>query len=107
MKTYAYSTDRLEITAPYTLASGAGCQVGSVFGVAVNAYASGAKAVIATVGAYVLAKDGSAPTDLAKAYWDDAAKKATTTAGANLRIGVFRAAAAPDATATVLLGFNA
>ena len=107
MRTFGHPTDRIKVTAPYALASGAGCQVGFAFGVAIKAYALGDSATLHTTGSCTLAKDGSAPTDCAKAYWDNTAKVATTTSVGNLRIGLFRAAAGVDTTADVLLQFNA
>lgn len=105
MKNYVHHGDTVELTAPYAVSSGGGCKVGSIFGVAVNDVASGAKGVFRRVGVHDLAKATGAVSQGAKIYWDDAAKNVTTTVGSNLLIGVAEdAALSGDATARVILG---
>ena len=113
MKNYLQSDDRITVTAPYAVASGAGCLVGSIFGVAVSAIASGVKGIVALEGIFLLAKStGAAWTEGARLYWDDSAKSVTTNAaaGANKLIGVAilppsggSMPASGDTTGTVLL----
>lgn len=80
--------------APYVLASGAGCLVGSMFGVASGPAASGAEVVLMTEGVFTLPKLGTdAFTVGAPAFWDDANKRLTLTASGNTRVGVAVAAA--------------
>lgn len=88
MKNYVHKGEVLTVTAPYDLASGAGCLVGKIFGVSCGIYASGdTEAQIATVGVFNLAKDGSAFAQGDNVYWDDVAKAATLTAAGNALIG--------------------
>lgn len=104
MKNYIQPGDQMTVTAPATVASGAGVLVGSLFGVAVHDAASGSAVEIATTGVFDLAKAGSqAWTVGARIYWDDSAKVATTAAaaGANKLIGVAAAAVGSGADETV------
>lgn len=90
MKNYIQPGEVVAVPAPATVASGAGVQVGTLFGVAGFDAASGAKVEIHTRGAFELVKVGSQAWTVGVAiYWDDAAKKCTTAAaaGANLPIG--------------------
>lgn len=109
MKNFVQPGDMVSVTAPYALASGAGCLVGSLFGVASAAADNGAAVEIATRGVFDLAKAGSqAWTVGARIYWDDSAKVTTTAAasGANKLIGVAVAAVgsgAGETTGRVLL----
>lgn len=89
MKNYLQDDDKIVATAPYAVAAGAGCLVGSLFGVAESAIASGAKGVLVLEGVFSLAKaTGAAWTEGARIYWDDSAKNCTTTASTNKLIGV-------------------
>lgn len=93
MKNFIQSGEVLDVTAPYALASGAGCLIGSLFGVATGAADNGAAARIATTGVYDLPKVGSqAWTVGARVYWDDTNKHCTTTASTHKLIGVAVAA---------------
>lgn len=105
MKNEVQPGNQLTLAAPYNVASGAGCLVGSLFGVAVGTASSGADVEVAVVGVFVLAKaTGAAWTVGARIYWDDAAKNCTTTAASNKLIGVATVAAASgDTTGTVRL----
>lgn len=105
MKTLISDGKTLAVTAPYAVASGAGCLVGSLFGVAQDAAASGASVVLSLTGIVQLAKTtGAAWTVGALIYWDDTNKKAITTSSGNKLIGVAAAAAASgDTTGQVRL----
>lgn len=104
MKIFVQEGDILELAAPYDVASGAGAQVGSIFGVAVDSYLNGNNGQFAIEGVFDLAKDTSAPAQGAKLYWDNTAKKVTTTATSNLFIGhAALAALTGDATVRVRL----
>lgn len=105
MKNYIQDGDQLVVTAPYALTSGQGCKVGSLFGVANNAYGNGATdAVISTEGVFDIAKDASVFAQGAVVYWDDAAKVVTSTVGSNLKAGIAtQAALTGDTTARVKL----
>lgn len=99
----------ITVPAPYDVASGDGCLVGSLFGIASATVASGQPVAIDTGGAYLLKKAAAqAFTVGAKVYWDDTAKRVTAVSASNTLVGVaIRAAANGDATATVRLGIVA
>ena len=113
MKTFLQEGDVISVTSPYAVASGAGCLVGSLFGVAqVAATGASQRIDIAIEGVYVLAKaTGAAWTEGVRLYWDDSAKNVTTNAaaGANKLIGVAVMQttgvmpASGDTTGTILL----
>lgn len=105
MKNYIQPGDTVTLIAPAVVASGAGVLVGSIFGVAAGAAASGAAVEVVTTGVFDLAKvEAQAWTQGARIYWDDTAKVATTTASTNKLIGVaVEAAANPTATGRVRL----
>lgn len=89
MKTYISSGKTIAVPAPYTVTSGAGALVGSLFGVAQADAASGATVQLVTVGVFDLVKTASqAWTVGARIYWDDSTKACTTTAATNKLIGV-------------------
>lgn len=110
MKNYIQPSDALTVTAPNATAdvdvsSGDGVLVGTMFGVAVNDAVKGAELVINTLGVFELPKvSAQAWTVGAKIYWDNTAKKCTTTSGGNSLIGVATAVAAnPSAVGHVRL----
>lgn len=105
MKNYVQSGENITLAAPYDLASGAGCLVGTLFGVAELAAVSGATAIIATRGVFTLPKTSAqAWTVGAAIYWDDTNKVCTTTSSGNTLIGkAIEAAANPSPTGVVRL----
>lgn len=105
MKNYVQSGENITLAAPYDLASGAGCLVGTLFGVAELAAVSGATAIIATRGVFTLPKTSAqAWTVGAAIYWDDTNKVCTTTSSGNTLIGkAIEAAANPSGTGVVRL----
>ena len=107
MKNFVQMGDVVSVTAPYAVNAGAGCLVGSLFGVAVNTAAISAAVEVALRGVFDLAKAaGAAWTQGVRLYWDDAAKNVTTNAaaGANKLIGVAaQAQASGDTTGRVIL----
>jgi len=105
MKNYQQEGDNVTVIAPYALASGAGCLVGAIFGIAVNAAASGAEAQLKREGVFTHAKaSAEAWTVGAKVYWDNTNKVLTTTATNNTLVGAACAVAAnPSPIGTVLL----
>jgi predicted RecA/RadA family phage recombinase len=105
MQNYLMSGDCVTLTAPYTVASGAGALVGSLFGVATGDVTSGAEGEFKTTGVFTLAKTSAqAWTVGAKIYWDDTAKVCTTTSTSNTLVGCALAVAAnPSSTGTVRL----
>ena len=95
----------LTLTAPYTVLSGAGVLVGSIFGIAQTDAASGASVSIVRSGVFTHAKNsGEAWAVGEQVYWDDTAKVFTTDDTGNVLVGAAVAAAAnPSASGTVLL----
>ncbi len=97
--------NRLTLTAPYAVASGAGLKVGNIFGVALSDAALNGTVEAAVEDVYSLAKVSAqawAVGDLI--YWDDTAKLATTSPTGNLLIGFATAVAAnPSSTGNVKL----
>ncbi|MFN3891996.1 MAG: DUF2190 family protein [Beijerinckiaceae bacterium] len=105
MKNYVQDGDLLTVAAPYEVAAGAGCLVGSIFGVAAHAAASGADVEIATEGVFDLKKTSAqAWTVGARIYWDNTEKECTTTSSTHKLIGVaVKAADNPSSTGRVRL----
>src|ERR1035437_3567539 len=94
MTNFVKSGDNLTLAAPYDVLSGGGFKVGNVFGVAANDTLSGADVECDVEGVYDLPKDSSTFAQGDLAYWDDSAKKVTSTVGGNLLIGAVEIAAA-------------
>lgn len=106
MKNYADAGGTFTGTAPYAVASGGGCLIGSIFGMAQSDAASGATVVLVRGGRFVGVPKTNAQewTVGAKVYWDNTNKVFTTAASGNTLVGVAAAAAAnPSATGDVLL----
>jgi predicted RecA/RadA family phage recombinase len=93
--------DTLTVKAPYAATSGSGMKIGTnLFGVAGVDAAQNDLIEAAIEGVFDLAKDASTFTDGAPVYWDDTAKKGTSTASTNLKIGV-AALIQPDGTSAL------
>lgn len=93
MKNFVQCGDVVTVTAPYAVASGAGCLVGSLFGVATTTAAISTAVEIKTEGVFDLTTMSTdTPSVGTKAYWDDTNKRLTTTVGTNVLVGVFVAA---------------
>jgi predicted RecA/RadA family phage recombinase len=109
MKNYIQPGTVITLAAPYTVTSGQGAQVGSIFGVASADYTSGADGEFEIEGVFELAKaTGTAWVPGQKIYWDNSAKVATAVAATNILIGnATLAAASGDALGTVRLGGGA
>ncbi len=105
MKNFVQKDENLTLTAPYAVASGAGVEIGLIFGVAAGAAASGATVDVVTEGVFTLAK---VSTDVfavgAAVYWDDTAKLITSITSGNTKVGVaVTAAANPSGSVNVRL----
>jgi predicted RecA/RadA family phage recombinase len=90
MNNYVGKGETITVTAPYAVASGAGVLVagtGHLFGIAVNTQASGDNMEILTTGIFDLVKDASTFANGDYVYWDNTAKKATSTSAGNTKIG--------------------
>jgi predicted RecA/RadA family phage recombinase len=97
MTNYVHEGKTLTMTASYNIPQNGGLKVGNLFGVVVgsiqdpaSAYAApnGTSCEVVTQGVFDLVKDPSTFAEGDLVYWDDTAKKATSTVGANLLIGM-------------------
>jgi predicted RecA/RadA family phage recombinase len=101
MKNFVQPGDTITLLAPYIVASGAGLLVGSIFGVASAAAASGAEVEAELTGVFDLPKVGSqAWTVGVRVYWDDTNKHLTSTASTHKLVGVAVAAVGSGAGET-------
>jgi predicted RecA/RadA family phage recombinase len=108
MKNYVQEGTCITLAAPYDRSAGQGALVGSAFGVATVDVLSGVSAEFQTRGVFDLTKATGAVTQGAKMYWDDTAKKVTTTSTSNTLIGyATQAQASGDTTCRVRLGIVA
>jgi len=105
MKNFLQPGESLTLTAPYTVTSGSGMLVGSIFGVASVDVAVGVDSEIVMEGVFTLAKvSAQAWTQGQLIYWDDTAKLCTTVVATNKLIGTATAIAAnPTSTGNVRL----
>jgi len=104
MKNFVHRGEVLSLTAPYDVLSGTGFKVGNIFAVASGDAVSGAAVEGQVKGVVRIVKDASVFAQGDLVYWDDAAKKATSTVGSNLLIGNAEAAQLTgDATVDVVL----
>ncbi|MGI4877182.1 MAG: DUF2190 family protein [Janthinobacterium lividum] len=89
MKNFIYTGESIPLVAPYNVAAGGGCLVGSLFTVAKSAALAGAVFEGMSEGVFDMAKTtGQSWTQGVKLYWDDTGKLVTTTVGSNKLIGV-------------------
>lgn len=103
---YVQSGDRLTLTAPYQRNSGQAAKIGaSIIAIALQTVANGIAGEWATRGVWLVEKaTGAAWVVGDKLYWDDTAKKFTTTSAGNTLAGVATVAAASgDATGYIRL----
>lgn len=105
MKNYVQHGHRLTLAAPYDVASGAGFKVGSIIAIAAYTALSGANVEGQVEGVFDVAKATGAGWSVGDAiYWDDSAKKFTTTSSGNTKAGVaVLTAASGDTTGRVRL----
>lgn len=92
MRNYVQPGKAIRVPAPYNVASGAGVLVGSLFGLAADAAASGKDVEVVTEGVFDIAKVSAQAWSIGNPiYWDSDTKLATTaagTGGVNKLIGV-------------------
>ena len=109
MRNFVAQGDTVQVTAAYTVASGAGCLVGSLFGIACDAITSGALGMIKTTGVFTLPKTSALAISVGDTlYWDDTNKELNkTTSGVAVAVAT-SAASNPSSTvqARLLGGFN-
>lgn len=105
MKNMIQKGDIVSVIAPAALASGQGVLAGAIFGVAAQAATQGAPVEVVRKGVFELsAVTADTGAIGAKMYWDNTARKLTTTATNNTLVGALTAAKdGDDTTATVLL----
>lgn len=105
MKNYLGPGIAVNVPAPAAVKSGDGLLVGTLFGFCGADAALNDNVALYTAGEYKVNKaTGQAWAVGQTAYWDDTAKKVTTTVGANTKIGVAIAAAATaDTTGNIRL----
>jgi predicted RecA/RadA family phage recombinase len=105
MKNFISTGDIIEVVAPYDVASGCGCLVGSIFGIVVTDALSGAPVNIKRSGVFDHAKTSAqAWTQGVALYWDNSAKVFTTASSGNTLVGAAAAVAAnPSATGRVVI----
>lgn len=97
MKNWLQPGNTLTLIAPYDVTSGAGLQVGSIFGVASFDATEGAEVEAAVVGVFALARETGAPWSQGDpVYWDNVARRATHESEDNVLIGVATAPAGND-----------
>lgn len=105
MRNFIQSGQTIGLAAPYTLASGDGALVGTLFGVAASSAAAGTPVELATLGVFdlsCLAADTLAAGAIV--YWDNANRRCTSTATGNRIIGsAIAAKAAAETTCRVRL----
>jgi predicted RecA/RadA family phage recombinase len=88
MKNYIQAGDAITVTAPYAVASGDGMLVGALFLVATGAAANGAVVEGVTEGVFDITTLGTDTGAVGtKMYWDNAAKRLTTTLTSNTFVG--------------------
>lgn len=99
MKNFIHPGETLTVTAPSAVASGDGVLVGTLFGIACNAAASGDPVEIKNEGVFdITALSTDVIAQGAKAYWDNTNKRITGTAGSNVLVGALEVAKASGAT---------
>ncbi len=105
MKNFIQPGDTVTVAAPYAVSSGAGVQVGVLFGIAATTAALGANVELKTTGVFEIPKNAAEAWTVGQpVYWDNTNKRATSTALTGSLIGVALAAAAnPSSTGIVRL----
>lgn len=103
MKNYVMSGKTWSVASPRAVASGEGALIGSMFGVASNAYSNGEVGEFETKGVYVLPANAPDTASVgALCYWDNTNFRVTTSASGNTKIGYFWEAKAANATSTIV-----
>lgn len=98
MKNFVQRGDVLPLAAPAAVKAGDVVIVGDFIGIAATDADLGEEVEVEMKGVWSIAKKtGDAVTPGAPIWWDAAAKRATTTEGANARLGTATKAAAADA----------
>ena len=99
MKNFIQPGEEVTLVAPYTVTSGSGLLVGSVFGVASNDATIGSNVETRLEGVFLLAKLSTEVwTQGVLIYWDNTNKWCTIVSTSNKLIGVSTAAASNPST---------
>ncbi len=84
MKNFIQPGDTVPVAAPYAVSSGAGVQVGVLFGIAATTAASGTSVEVQTHGVFEIVKNSAEAWTVGQPiYWDNTNKRATSTATGN------------------------
>lgn len=105
MKNFITPGENITVPAPAAVVAGQAVVVGSIFGVATDAAASGADVVLVRRGVFELPKTSAQAWGVGdKLYWSAGSAVVTTVASGNTLIGAAAAPAAnPSSTGFVLL----
>lgn len=105
MRNFIEKGDVVTVIAPYSVFAGQGVLVGALFGVAASDAANGAPVEIKRAGVFdIAAVQTDTAVQGARIYWDNTARRLTTTATNNTLVGaVTTAKTAVDTAARVLL----
>lgn len=108
MRNFLQDGNMIRVAAPYAVATGDGCQVGAMFGLAGNTAAIGEILDLITIGEMrftALSTDtGAVGTAM---YWDNTNRRLTTTADAWVSVGVLtQAKTSGQTTAVIRLGMG-
>lgn len=105
MKNFVQKGRSIQLVMPYDRLAGQGVLVGSIFGVCANDALSGATCSVQVSEVFDVTKDTSVFSQGDKVYWDDSAKKLSSTAASNQVVGsAVQAQLTGDATARIRLG---
>jgi predicted RecA/RadA family phage recombinase len=89
MKNFIQNGDTITLTAPYSVESGGGVLVGSIFGIACNSALISSEVEVKLTGVFTMAKVATESWKVGDlVYWNDATKLVTTAAAGNALIGV-------------------
>lgn len=106
MRNFVQRGDSLTIPAPAATQSGAGVQLGSIFGIAAETVAPGDPLDLVTTGVFNLPKVPALALGIGDpVFWDGTAKVVTATPAGNQRIGV-AVTAAPNPSGVVDVRLN-
>lgn len=94
MKTFIQEGKHINVTVAADVEAGSPALYGSIFGVHMNKAVTGESCPLVTEGVVEVVKDTSTVAFGATLYWDDTAKKLTTTVGTNKKVAVAVEAAA-------------
>lgn len=103
-KNYIGEGDVLDLVAPYAVASGDGAQIGSIFGVAINALALSETGPFARCGVFELTALSTATgAQGAKVYWDNSNKHCDADSTVGMLIGALATAKTNGQTTAIVV----